>query len=86
MPVGNRPVGAGTAAHVRAAAGPLGYRPTHVARTLRSRSTGTVGLVLPQITKPFFPALVRESEHAPHPGARAAPHAPGGTTTAEEPQ
>ncbi|MCZ1011292.1 LacI family DNA-binding transcriptional regulator [Streptomyces lydicus] len=52
---GTRPVGAETARTVRAAAERLGYRPNQVARALRSRSTGTVGLVLPQITNPFFP-------------------------------
>lgn len=58
-----RPVGAGTARRVREAAERLGYRPNHVARALRSRSTATVGLVLPQITNPFYPALVRELTH-----------------------
>ncbi|MCB5909486.1 LacI family DNA-binding transcriptional regulator [Streptomyces pinistramenti] len=68
---GTRPVGAETARAVRDAAERLGYRPNHVARALRSRSTGTVGLVLPQITNPFFPALVRELEHALHAEGRA---------------
>ncbi|MFI9358236.1 LacI family DNA-binding transcriptional regulator [Streptomyces lydicus] len=68
---GTRPVGAETARAVRAAAEALGYRPNHVARALRSRSTGTVGLVLPQITNPFFPSLVRELEHALHAADRA---------------
>ncbi len=68
---GTRPVGAETARTVRAAAERLGYRPNHVARALRSRSTGTVGLVLPQITNPFFPTLVRELEHALHAEGRA---------------
>ncbi|GLY69097.1 LacI family DNA-binding transcriptional regulator [Amycolatopsis taiwanensis] len=69
--VGNRPVGAETARRVRAAAERLGYRPNQVARALRSRSTGTVGLVLPQIINPFFPSLVRELEHALHANGRA---------------
>lgn len=68
---GTRPVGAETARHVRSIAERLGYRANHVARALRSRSTGTIGLVLPQITNPFFPALVRELEHAVHAGGRA---------------
>ncbi|GAA2643993.1 LacI family DNA-binding transcriptional regulator [Streptomyces lunalinharesii] len=68
---GTRPVGAETARAVRAAADRLGYRPNEVARALRSRSTGTVGLVLPQITNPFFPSLVRELEHALHAEGRA---------------
>ncbi|UQA97166.1 LacI family DNA-binding transcriptional regulator [Streptomyces halobius] len=68
---GTRPVGAETTRTVREAAERLGYRPNQVARALRSRSTGTVGLVLPQITNPFFPALVRELEHALHAEGRA---------------
>ncbi|MGA5700501.1 LacI family DNA-binding transcriptional regulator [Peterkaempfera bronchialis] len=68
---GTRPVGAETARKVRAAAESLGYRPNQVARALRSRSTGTIGLVLPQITNPFFPSLVREVEHALHAEGRA---------------
>ncbi|MFJ2770856.1 LacI family DNA-binding transcriptional regulator [Streptomyces sp. NPDC087300] len=68
---GTRPVGAETARRVREAAEALGYRPNHAARALRSRSTGTVGLVLPQITNPFYPALVRELTHALHADGRA---------------
>ncbi|WP_307843600.1 LacI family DNA-binding transcriptional regulator [Streptomyces sp. B15] len=59
----SRPVGVGTARRVREAAERLGYRPNQVARALRSRSTATVGLVLPQITNPFYPTLVRELTH-----------------------
>ncbi|MDJ1138022.1 LacI family DNA-binding transcriptional regulator [Streptomyces iconiensis] len=68
---GTRPVGAETTRRVRRAAEELGYRPNQVARALRSRSTGTVGLVLPQITNPFYPTLVRELTHALHADARA---------------
>ncbi|GGU49399.1 LacI family transcriptional regulator [Streptomyces albospinus] len=68
---GTRPVGAETARTVREAAERLGYRPNHVARALRSRSTGIVGLVVPQIANPFFPSLVRELERALHAGGRA---------------
>lgn len=68
---GTRPVGAETARRVREAVDRLGYRPNEVARALRSRSTGTVGLVLPQITNPFYPALVRELTHALHADERA---------------
>ncbi|GAB2486695.1 LacI family DNA-binding transcriptional regulator [Nocardiopsis aegyptia] len=63
---GTRTVGAQADRKVRAAAERLGYRPNQVARALRSRSTGTIGLVLPQITNPFFPMLVRGVEHALH--------------------
>ncbi|MBW5423943.1 substrate-binding domain-containing protein [Streptomyces sp. BG9H] len=68
---GTRPVGAETARRVREAAEALGYRPNHAARALRGHRTGTVGLVLPQITNPFYPALVRELTHALHADGRA---------------
>ncbi|MGQ4511896.1 substrate-binding domain-containing protein [Streptomyces sp. DW26H14] len=69
---GTRPVGEEIAARVRTAARELGYVPNQVARSLRSRSTGTVGLVLPQITNPFYPSLVRELTHVLHGYGRAA--------------
>lgn len=69
---GTRPVGEETAARVRAAAKTLGYVPNQIARSLRSRSTGTVGLVLPQITNPFYPSLVRELTHVLHGYGQAA--------------
>lgn len=68
---GSRPVGAETARRVRKAVESLGYRPNQVARALRSRLTGTIGLVLPQITNPFYPTLVRELTHALHCDDRA---------------
>ncbi|MGY3205306.1 LacI family transcriptional regulator [Streptomyces sp. TE5632] len=68
---GTRPVGPEIARRVKEAADRLGYRPNQVARALRSRSTGTIGLVLPQITNPFFPSLVQEVEHALHAEGRA---------------
>lgn len=68
---GTRPVGAETAERVRAAAEQLGYRPNRAARALRGHVTGTVGLVLPQITNPFYPTLVRELTRALHADGRA---------------
>jgi LacI family transcriptional regulator len=68
---GDRPVGPELARRVQEAARDLGYLPNQVARALRSRSTATVGLVIPQITNPFFPALMREVEHALHDQGRA---------------
>jgi len=37
----------------------LGYRPNGLARSLRTKSTQTIALLLPDITNPFFPRLVR---------------------------
>jgi LacI family transcriptional regulator len=68
---GDRPVGPDLARRVQEAARELGYLPNQVARALRSRSTRTVGLVLPQITNPFFPELMRAVEHALHDQGRA---------------
>lgn len=40
----------------------LGYRTNTVARSLRTRSTGTVGMVVPRISNPYFPRLVEAVE------------------------
>lgn len=47
---------------VRQSADRLGYRANRVARALRRQSTQTVGLVVPDITDPFYPAVVRAIE------------------------
>jgi len=36
-----------------------GYKVNHVARNLRVRSTLTIGLVIPEVTNPYFPRLVQ---------------------------
>lgn len=68
---GSRPVKDQTARRVLAVSDELGYRTDHVARALRSRSTATIGMVVPQITNPFFPDLVRETERALNQRGRA---------------
>lgn len=52
------------ATRVQAAARRLGYRTNRVARALRRRATQTVGLVVPDLTNPFFPAVVQAVEGA----------------------
>jgi LacI family transcriptional regulator len=52
------------AARVRSTANRLGYRTNRVARALRRRATQTVGLVVPDLTNPFFPAVVQAVEGA----------------------
>ena len=47
---------------VHLAASELGYQPDRIARSLRRQKTETVGLVVPDITNPFFPALVQAVE------------------------
>jgi len=38
------------------------YHPNALARTLKTRKSKTVGMIIPDITNPFFPAMVRGSE------------------------
>ena len=42
----------------------LGFQPNRTARRLATGSTGAVGLLVPDITNPFFPPLVREIQAA----------------------
>lgn len=59
---GTRKVDAGTAARVEAAIRELGYRPNALARSMRRGRTHTVGIVLPDISNPFFGDLARSLE------------------------
>jgi LacI family transcriptional regulator len=40
----------------------LGYRPNPIARGLKTAKSGTVGLVIPDLTNPLFPPIVRGIE------------------------
>jgi len=51
-----------SARKVLAAAEQLGYRYNAVARALRTQRSGTIGMLVPQISNPFFPALVEAVE------------------------
>ncbi len=53
-----------TRRRVEAAIEQLGYRPNHVARSLKSRRTRAIGMVISDITNPFFPEMVRGAEDA----------------------
>jgi len=55
-------VSPGSAAAVAAAARRLGYRPNLVARGLRARTTGQVGIIIPGIGNPFFADLLEALE------------------------
>jgi LacI family transcriptional regulator len=59
---GPRPVAAHTRERVDAAIAELGYRPNKVAQSLRRQSTGTLGLVVPDLTKSFFAELAATLE------------------------
>ena len=55
-----------TTERVLDAARELGYRPSGVARSLKLRTTRTLGLIVTDIENPFFPQLVRAVEDAAH--------------------
>ena len=55
-------VNADTARRVIKVAESLGYRPNPIARGLKTSKSGTVGLVIPDLTNPLFPPIVRGIE------------------------
>jgi LacI family transcriptional regulator len=48
-----------TRQRIQAAIAELGYEPDRAARTLRTRKTHTIACIIPDITNPFYPALLR---------------------------
>jgi LacI family transcriptional regulator len=58
----SRPVSADVRAKVERAIVQLNYVPSAVARSLKARSTATIGLVVPNSTNPYFAELARGIE------------------------
>lgn len=56
---GSRGVSAALTARVHEAAKQLGYRRNHAASSLRTGQTHTIGVVIPDVTNPFFAELVK---------------------------
>src|ERR1700733_829687 len=44
------------------AVGAFGYQPSQLARGLRRDKTNMIGMIIPDVTNPFFPAVVRGAE------------------------
>jgi LacI family transcriptional regulator len=59
---GKRPVSAATRTRVEEAIQELGYRPDGMARSLRTRTSHMVALIIPDITNPYYPVLARGLE------------------------
>ncbi len=59
---GTRPVSEAVRSTVEAAIAELGYVPSGVARSLKARSTGTLGLLVPNASNPYFAELARGIE------------------------
>lgn len=53
-----------TRARVKQAIDELGYRPNQVARSLLSKRTGTVGLIVPSVAQPFYGEVAVGVENA----------------------
>src|SRR5437016_1180877 len=51
-----------TVERVRRAAADLGYRVNRMARGLKTNRSFTIGMLIPDITNPFFPPIVRGAE------------------------
>ncbi|GGC12292.1 LacI family transcriptional regulator [Novosphingobium endophyticum] len=61
---GTGAVGAEMSKRIRATAKQLGYRANQAAKAVRTGKTRTVGLILPDLTNPFFPLLAQPIQMA----------------------
>lgn len=56
---GNRPVSEATRRRVLEAVAELGYEPNMIARSMRTRRSHMLALIVPDITEPSYPAIAR---------------------------
>src|SRR6266567_7152014 len=61
---GSVPVSEPLRKKVQAAIRELDYHPNHVARSLKTSRTRTLGIIVPDLTIPFFPQVIRGAETA----------------------
>jgi len=61
-PKTRRLVNADTARRILRVAESLGYQPNPIARSLKTAKSSTIGLVIPDLTNPLFPPIVRGIE------------------------
>jgi len=61
---GSVPVSESLRRRVQAAVRQLNYHPNHVARSLKTSKTRTLGIIVPDMTIPFFPQVIRGAEEA----------------------
>jgi LacI family transcriptional regulator len=59
---GSVPVSRPLKKRVQDAIAALDYHPDYVARSLKTGRTSTIGIIIPDITNPFFPQMVRGAE------------------------
>ena len=57
-----KPVSPAVERRVRDAIAALGYHPSHAAQSLRTGRSATIGLLIPDLTNPFFPKLAQDIE------------------------
>ncbi len=63
--VNNKPgLGEETRQHILRIADEIGYRPNQIARSLATRHTSTIGLMIPDVANPFFAQIARGAEDA----------------------
>src|ERR1051326_2760512 len=61
---GSVPVSDGLRRKVQAAIRELDYHPNHVARSLKTSRTRTLGIIVPDMTIRYFPKVIRGAETA----------------------